>query len=115
MCFYYTGSESVYGDVDIEVVRHVAMATVRASSSLYQTILFKIDYCLFKCSRCCECDMLAGGNRFYLSKSSFMLLCVTDKLSVFFLVVQGIIALVASFQIKYVYSGAPVRPSKICG
>ena len=33
--FSYAGSESVYG-VDVEVVRHVAMATVRAGSSLYQ-------------------------------------------------------------------------------
>ena len=29
----YAGSESVYGGVDIEVVRHVAMAAVTAGSS----------------------------------------------------------------------------------
>ena len=32
----YAGSKSVYGGVDIEVVRHVTMAAVRAGSSLYQ-------------------------------------------------------------------------------
>ena len=42
---YYAGSKSVYGGVDIEVVRHVATAAVRAGSSLYQeNKLF--DYCL---------------------------------------------------------------------
>ena len=35
-CFSYAGSESVYGGVGIEVVRHAAMAAVRAGSSLYQ-------------------------------------------------------------------------------
>ena len=33
--FSYAGNKSVYG-VDVEVIRHEAMAAVRAGSSLYQ-------------------------------------------------------------------------------